>query len=128
MGIRFVTKTVHAYLDYPVAISLIVVPFVLNLGQTNPWEIRVSVACGLAAFVLTLLTDHKTGVFRVIPYWLHVAVDRMVGLVFIVAPFVFDFSGLASWYYWLNAAAVLIVTTVLNAPEPSGDASTLMRA
>jgi hypothetical protein len=123
MGIRFVTKTVHAYLDYPVAISLMVMPFILNLGQTNPWEIRVSFACGVAAFFLTLLTDHKTGLVRVIPYWGHVAVDRLVGLVFIVSPFVFGFSGLAAWYYWLNAAAVLIVTTVLNAPEARGDGS-----
>jgi hypothetical protein len=32
---RFVTRTVHAYLDYPVAISLMVLPFLLNHGSGN---------------------------------------------------------------------------------------------
>ena len=32
---RFVTKTMHAYLDYPVAASLIALPFVLGLGGSN---------------------------------------------------------------------------------------------
>lgn len=79
MNFRFVTKTVHAYLDYPVALSLIITPFLLGLGKTNPLALWLSVATGVAAFALTFLTDHKTGVIRVLPYWLHVAVDRLVG-------------------------------------------------
>lgn len=119
MHIRFVTKTVHALLDYPVAASLIATPFILGLGKANPLALWLSVATGIAAFVLTLLTDHKTGVIRVLPYALHVTVDRLVGLAFIAAPFVLGFTGLNAWYYWLNGAAVLLVTTVLNAPEGS---------
>ena len=114
---RFVTKTVHAYLDYPVAIGLIVLPFVLGLGASNPLALYLSVATGVAAFVLTLLTDHHLGIVRVLPYWFHVAVDRLVGLVFIAAPFVFGFTGIDAIFYWLNGAAVLTVTMLLNAPE-----------
>ena len=114
---RFVTKTVHAYLDYPVAIGLIALPFVLGLGASNPLAIYLSVATGIAAFALTLLTDHHLGVFRVLPYWFHVAVDRLVGLVFVAAPFVFGFTGLDAAFYWLNGAAVLTVTMLLNAPD-----------
>jgi len=44
-----------------------------------------------------------------VPYALHVAVDFMVGLVFVAAPFLFGFSGLHAWFYWLNGAAVLTV-------------------
>jgi hypothetical protein len=119
MGIRFVTKTVHAFLDYPVALSLVATPFILGLGTTNTLALWLSVATGVAAFMLTLLTDHTTGVFRVLPYWLHVAVDRLVGFVFIAAPFVLGFTRLDAWYYWTNGAAVLLVTMVLNAPEDS---------
>src|SRR3982074_1854342 len=77
MHIRFVTKTIHAYLDYPVALSLLALPFILGVGLENPWARWISPATGVAAFILTLLTDHATGVIRVIPYWLHVAVDRL---------------------------------------------------
>ncbi len=77
----------------------------------------ISVVTGVAAFVLTLLTDHETGVLHVVPYWLHVAVDRLVGLTFAVAPFVLVFTGIDAIYYWVNAAAVITVTFLLNAPE-----------
>lgn len=120
MNFRFVTKTVHAFLDYPVAVSLIATPFILGLGRGNPWALYLSVATGIAAFALTLLTDHKTGVIRIVPYRMHVAVDRLVGAVFIVAPLILGFHGLEAAYYWLNGAAVLLVTFVLNAPEGEG--------
>lgn len=114
---RFVTRQVHAYIDYPVAISLMAMPFLLGLGTTNPLARWLSVATGVAAFLLTLLTDHETGVVRVLPYKFHVLVDRLVGLTFLVAPLALHFSGIDAIYYWVNAAAVLAVTFVLNAPE-----------
>jgi hypothetical protein len=114
---RFVTRTIHAYLDYPVAISLMVLPFVLNLGAGNPLAKWLAVATGAAAFILTLLTDHELGVLKMIPYSFHVAVDRLVGAVFIVAPFALGFSGLDAIYYWANGGTVLLVTLLLNAPE-----------
>lgn len=109
MEIRFVTRKIHAFLDYPVAFALIGLPFLLGLGASNPLALWLSVATGVAAFMLTVLTDHETGIIRVVPYSLHVAVDFMVGLVFIAAPFLFGFSGLDAWFYWLNGAAVLTV-------------------
>ena len=114
---RFVTRHIHAYLDYPVAVSLIVLPFLLSLGAVNPAAKWLAVATGIAAFVLTLLTDHELGVVKLLPYWFHVAVDRLVGVTFIAAPFVLGFGGLDAWYYWANGATVLIVTVLLNAPE-----------
>jgi hypothetical protein len=117
MNIRFVTKTVHAVLDYPVALSLVAMPFLLGIGRDNPLALWVSVATGIAAFVLTLFTDHKTGIIRVLPYRLHVGVDRLVGILFIAVPFALGFQGLDAWYYWLNGVAVLLVTVVFNAPE-----------
>src|SRR3979411_477011 len=118
MSFRFITKSIHAYLiDYPVAIVLIAAPFVLKLGQSGPIAMWLSVVVGVAALLLAALTDHPTGLIRVIPYWLHLWVDRAVGVVFILAPFVFNFSKLDAWYYWVLAVAVLLPTSVFNAPE-----------
>jgi hypothetical protein len=118
MSFRFITKSIHAYvIDYPVAIVLIAAPFVLNLGQSGPVAIWLSVVVGVAALLLPALTDHPTGLVRIIPYWLHLRVDRAVGVAFVIAPFVFEFFGLDAWYYWVLAAAVLLTTSVFNAPE-----------
>lgn len=113
---RFITKEIHALLDYPVAIALIGLPFLLGLGSSNPLAFQLSVATGVAALILTILTDHKLGVIRVIPYKFHLIVDFIVGVVFVLAPFIFSFEGLDAYFYWLNGAAVLSVVS-LHKPE-----------
>ena len=117
MSVRFVTRRVHAWIDYPVALCLIARPFVLGIGADNPPARWASVVTGFAALVLTLLTDHEAGVWKVLPYWFHVAVDRLVGVTFVAVPFVLGLSGLDAAYYWANAAAVLTATVLLAAPE-----------
>ncbi|MEP3482308.1 MAG: hypothetical protein ABJZ55_23895 [Fuerstiella sp.] len=106
---QLISKTIHAYLDYPVAISLIVMPFILKLGESHPVALQLSVGTGIAAFLLTLLTDHQFGVVRVLPYSFHLAVDFAVGVVFLIAPFALGFTGIDAGYYWANALAVLAV-------------------
>lgn len=113
---RFVTKQIHAYLDYPVAVALMALPFVLGLGNSNPLALQLSVATGVAAFILTLLTDHQLGVYRIIPYKGHLIVDGLVGIVFVIAPFIFSFEGWDAYYYWIDGVAVLTVIS-LHKPE-----------
>ena len=112
MDPRFVTRQIHAYLDYPVAIVLMGAPFVLGLGSSNPLALWLSVATGAAAFALTLFTDHELGVIRVIPYAGHLLVDFLVGVVFAIAPVALGFKGIDAWYYWFNAGAVLAVVSL----------------
>ena len=116
MNLRFVTKQIHAYLDYPVALSLMVMPFLLSLGSFHPMAKWLSVGTGFAAFVLTLLTDHQLGLFRILPYSVHLAVDFAVGLVFLIAPIAFGFTGLDALFYWVNGFAVITVVG-LHKPE-----------
>lgn len=106
---KFVTKSLHAYLDYPVAFSLILMPIVLGFGASSPYAFTLSVATGIAALTLTILTDHQFGILKVIPYSMHLAVDGMVGVAFVAAPFVLGFTGLDAAYYWAIGATVLAV-------------------
>ena len=121
MDPRFVTKNIHAYLDYPVAVSLMTLPFLLGLGESHPLARWLAVATGAAALLLTVLTDHQLGVVRVLPYPLHLAVDLLVGLTFLVAPSLLGFTGLDAWFYWANGAAVVLVVG-LHRPQPARDA------
>lgn len=109
---KFITKKIHSYLDYPVAIALITLPFLLGLGSSNPLALYLSVATGIAALLLTLLTDHQTGAFPVISYRIHLIVDFAVAVVFLLAPFIFSFKGIDTYFYWINGAAVLIVVAL----------------
>ncbi len=116
MDPRFVTRSLHAFLDYPVALSLMAMPFILGLGASNPLALWLAVITGAAASVLTLFTDHQLGMIRVLPYSFHLAVDLIVGLAFIAAPFALGFAGIDAWYYWANGAAVLTVVS-LHKPD-----------
>ena len=120
MPFRLITKSIHAYLiDYPVAIVLMVAPILLKLGKSSLVALWLSVVTRVTALLLPALTDHATGLVRVIRYWLHLRVDRELGVVSITAPSGFHFTGLDAWYYWVLAAAVLLTTSVLNAPKVS---------
>jgi len=118
MDPRFVTKKIHAYLDYPVALMLIAAPLLLGLGESNPFALYLAVGAGVAALLLTILTDHELGVFRVLPYEFHIAVDAIVGVTFLIAPFAFGFGGLDAWFYWVNGAAVM---TVVSLHKPTAE-------
>ena len=109
---RFVTKQIHSWLDYPVAFALITLPFLLGLGESNALALTISPIVGGAAFLLTVFTDHQTGLIRVLPYKLHLA----VGVLFLILPFALGFAGLDAAYYWLNGAAVVAVIS-LSKPE-----------
>ncbi len=114
---RFFTQKMHAYIDYPVALGLIAMPFLLNIGATNQVAFALSIVTGFAALALTALTDHETGIIRVLPYKLHLIVDGLVGATFVAAPFLFGFTGFDAAYYWVLGATVLVVVGAHKADE-----------
>ena len=118
MPFRFITRSIHTYLiDYPVAIVLMVAPFLPKLGKSSPVALWLSVVTRVTALLLQALTDHPTGLIRVIGYWLHLWVDRALGVVSITAPSAFHFAGLDAWYYWALAAAILLTTQFSTRPR-----------
>ncbi len=106
---RFITKSIHAYLDYPVALGLMAMPFLFGLGEGNVLAFWLSIVTGVAALLLTVLTDHHLGVIRVLPYSLHLAVDGLVGIAFVIAPLALGFTGIEFWYYMVLGLTVLTV-------------------
>ena len=50
-----------------VAIVLIAALFVLKVGQNGPVAMWLSVVVGLGALLLAAVTDHPTGLVRIIP-------------------------------------------------------------
>ena len=114
---RFITKEIHVYLDYPVALTLMALPFLLSLGSINPLAFWLSVVTGVAALILTVLTDHHLGLIKVLPYSLHLVVDGLVGVAFVVTPLVLGFVDLEFWYYMILGLTVLVVVGLHKAEE-----------
>lgn len=118
MHLRFLTPRLHGVVDYLAAASLLTLPFVLGLGETQPLAKWLAVATGAAVVLVSLLTDYRYGAWRLLPFRGHLTIDAAAATVFAVAPTVFGFTGLDAWYYWINAAAVFAVVAVSTSDEP----------
>lgn len=103
---KLISQKFHAYIDYPVALGLMIMPFLLGLSGLAS---DLSIATGIAALILTAMTKHETGLFPVFPYKFHLAVDGLVGVAFVVTPFLLSFEGLTMAYYLIIGITVLLV-------------------
>jgi len=119
MPIGFLTPTLHGVVDYAAAAGLIVMPFVLGLGDSNPLAKWMAVSAGVAVIVVSLLTDYRYGAVRILPFKGHLAIDLMVAAAFLISPSVLGFTGLEAVYYWVNAVAVFLVMSLSTTSETS---------
>ena len=117
MNIRFLTPRLHGIVDYAAAAGLIVLPFLLGLGASAPLALWLSVGSGVAVIGYSLLTSYAYSAAPLLPFRLHLLIDFAAAVAFAAAPFVFGFSGLDAIYYWVMAAAVLVVVAVSQESE-----------
>lgn len=116
MNLRFINGRIHGFLDYAVAVTLLIVPFGLNFQATSPIAHWVSVAAGAALLLYSALTDYSLSVSRVIPLGFHLTLDFLAGVAFVIAPFLFGFEGIARWFYLVTGIAVIVVVLLTEVP------------
>ena len=80
----------HGMLEYLIGILAIAAPFLFSFDHNG--AIAFSVLMGAAILVLGGVTDGPTGIVRNLPVASHVVLDVVVGVVLVVAPFVFGFT------------------------------------
>lgn len=112
MKLRFLSSTNHGIVDYAAAITLIIAPFVLKLGSSNPSALWISVATGIVVVIVSLATRYQYGAFKIIPFGGHLTLDLLVATAFMLIPFLFELEGLDEAYYYINAVVVYLVVAV----------------
>lgn len=117
-GVRFITPNQHGVLDFIVAAVLIVAPFLLGLGGSSSLAVWLSVATGVAVIMLSLLTDYRYGLLRIIPFKGHLLADALVGLAFVIIPFLAGFEGRDAIFYWVIGVGVLAVVALGRTDQP----------
>ena len=117
---RFIPATFHGFLDYAVAITLIVGPLVL--GFTGVAQI-LSIAGGAGLFIYSLITDYSTSVQKILPFTVHLIFDFVAALVLVAAPFVFGFGQIETYFFVVIGAAVIVVVAVTNPNTGSAETS-----
>jgi len=113
-SIRFVSGSLHGMLDYAAAVVLITVPLMLNFQATSPLALWLSVVAGILLVAYSLITDYGLSIVKWMPFNLHLILDALAGLAFLIAPFLFGFAGLIQWFYLANGVIVLLLVLVTN--------------
>lgn len=118
MKLRFLSPTNHGIVDYAAAIALIIAPFLLSLGTSNPMALWISVVTGIVVIIVSLATRYRYGAFKVIPFGAHLALDLLVASAFMLIPYLFKLEGLDEAYYYMNAAVVYLVVALTASEQP----------
>ena len=113
---RPISATPHGYLDYLTVLLFLASPTLLGLSGA-----AAAVAYTLAGVhvLMTLITDFPLGAAKVLPFPFHGWVERVVGPVLIVLPFVLAFDAQARSFY-IAMGIVIILVGVLSNYQPTG--------
>ena len=119
MSFRIITPRVHGLLDYMSAIVLILAPSVLEFNEVSPYAYWLSVIAGVILILYSLMTDYDFSIGILIPLKTHLVIDFSAGVLFILWPFIFDFTGLALAYYLVMGFGILLVVGLTQSDEES---------
>jgi hypothetical protein len=112
MKLRFLSPTNHGIVDYVAAVALIVSPFILRLGSSNPSAPWISVITGFVVIIVSLSTHYRYGAFKIIPFGGHLTLDLLAATSFMLVPAFFNLAGLDATYFYINAVMVYLVVAV----------------
>jgi hypothetical protein len=112
MKLRFISPTSHGIIDYAAAIALVTAPFLLGLGSSNPAALWISVMTGIVVVLVSVSTNYRYGVLKMIPFGGHLALDLLVATGFMLLPYILKMEGLDAAYYYANAAVVYLVVAL----------------
>jgi hypothetical protein len=119
MNYRIISPGVHGILDYVSAIVLILVPGVLAFDEISPFAYWLSIIAGCVLILYSLMTDYEFSIGMFIPLRIHLVLDFSAGILFILWPFIFDFTGLAMAYYLVMGFGILLVVALTQSDEES---------
>lgn len=124
---KIISRRAHAIADYLLVVILLSAPTALGMTGT-PRTLAYAVAFG--HLLLTAASSPQLGAFSVIPLRIHGIVETGVGILLVVAPWLFGFSELARGRIFFPIVGVLIIaisaTTNFDrrgaaVPRPPGD-------
>ena len=114
---RFLPTAVHGLIDYAAGILMIASPWLFHFAFGG-WETWVPVTLGIVSIVYALLTDYELGVVPLISMPTHLVIDYIIGLAFLVSPWVFGFGSVV-WVPHTVFGVVAITASLVTKYRPS---------
>jgi hypothetical protein len=105
-----ISPTQHGYLDYLTVVLFLFGPII---GLTGLPATLAFVLAGVH-LAMTLSTDFSYGAIKLIPYRIHGWVERVVGPIVILLPFIFNFESTARGFYILVGIVIILVGLITD--------------
>jgi hypothetical protein len=109
-----INPRIHGYLDYFTVIVFLLAPSLLSLSGVAG---LLSYTLAIIHLAMTLVTDFPLGMIKLVPFRIHGIVERIVGPVLLVTPFLLGFEGAARIFYFLMGATIIIVGLLTDYEE-----------
>ena len=113
---RPITSRMHAMLDYPLGVVLILAPWIFGFSDVGGAAVALPIIVGAMAILQSLITDWELSIANIVPLPAHLMLDVAAGLVLAVSPFVFGFSdeGANAWVPHVVAGVGLIAAGLMT--------------
>ncbi|SHL80025.1 hypothetical protein SAMN05444266_10533 [Chitinophaga jiangningensis] len=93
---RNINSITHATADYLMGVMVAAAPWIV-LYYNDYTATRISVVYAALILVMTFFTRFEGGFVRIIPYKVHLAIDMIAGIAFILLPWLLGLSSAATW-------------------------------
>jgi hypothetical protein len=108
----------HAGVELPVALVFLIAPFVLDFDDDTAKTLSIIVAVAVA--ILFATTAWRPAPLKIVPVVGHAVADFTVGIVLVLAPFLFDFDAdETATAFFIVMGATLVVVTALTRFDPN---------
>ena len=108
---KILNSSIHGIVDYLVVIFLVLSPSIFALSETGAQYCYILAGVHLG---LTILTNFKYGIIKVIPFPVHGIIEYIVGAALIISPFILNYDGVDKTFYIGFGIAVLVTALVTN--------------
>jgi hypothetical protein len=88
--VTLLSRKIHALLDYPSSVLLIMSPWVFNFRDIRPAS-NVAITVGIMMLVMSIFTNYEGGLKKVIAMSTHLYADIIVGSFLALSPWLFFF-------------------------------------
>ena len=107
---KFLTPRIHGYLDFVVVALFALAPTLFGFVGTPATLCYILAAVHL---VLTLTTAFPLGILKLIPFTVHGALELVVSIFLVSAPFVLGFADQSSAKIFFIASGILVFLVYL---------------
>ncbi|NOT10717.1 MAG: hypothetical protein HOP23_02615 [Methylococcaceae bacterium] len=109
---KIISSRMHGYLDYALVVIFLFAPLQLGFTGLSAW---LCFGLAIVHFAVTFVTDFPLGVIKIITFTFHGWIERLVGPLLVVLPFVLGFSNeLAARNFYVVIGLVIIIVGVLT--------------